>query len=149
MKKIVMFLMLAALFCTACRYEEGPGISFVAPEERIIANWMVDRVYKNGELVTESDRIANRPGNLYKIYYQRILDVYTFYNDEIRNSNYGDWGFEDNYKKLVMNFKIVNQRYYYVARIKRLTQHELYYEYDDEYGNHWRMELICNSRRNY
>ena len=121
MKKIVMLLVMTALFCSACRYEEGPGISFVEPGERIIANWMVDRVYKNGELVTESDRIANRPGNFYSIYYQRILQVNTFYNGDIRYSNYGDWGFEDNYKKLVMDFKIVNQRYYYVARIKRLT----------------------------
>ena len=47
-----------------------------------------------------------------------------------------------------MDFKLKTQRYYYVADIKKLSKKELFYEYDDDYGNHWRLELACISRVN-
>lgn len=148
MKKFVFLLVLSSLFLSSCRYEEEPGISFLEPEYRIVGDWVLDHVYLNGVLVTESDFLANRPGNYYLIYYDGVLQVNTFYNNTIRYSNYGYWHFENNAKNLVLEFNLINHKYYYVARIKRLTKYELFYEYDDEYGNHWRLEMACINRRN-
>ncbi|MCQ2272496.1 MAG: hypothetical protein MJZ72_06905 [Bacteroidales bacterium] len=148
MKKIITLLLLTVVCCTSCRYEEGPGISFTAPEYRIIANWTLDKVYMNNNRIEETSTIANRPTNYYQFYNDGVMEVLTFYNNTIRYSNYGFWSFQDNCKSLAIDFNLINKKYTYIARLKYLSKQQMIYEYDDESGNHWRLEFSCYSRVN-
>lgn len=148
MKRIIILLALAVVCCTACRYKEGPGISFVAPEYRITGNWNLERVFLNGTQITESNYLANTPSTYYIFEMDGIVDVLYWYENAMQSAVYGNWHFQNNCKQLVMDFKLRTQRYYYVADIKKLSKRELFYEYDDDYGNHWRLELACISRTN-
>lgn len=148
MKKVISILLLTVVCCTSCRYNEGPGISFISPEYRIVANWTLDKVYLNNEAVEEPDCVANRPSNYYQFYSDGVMEVLTFYNNTIRRSNSGFWSFQDNCKSIAVDFSLINKRYSYVARIKYLSKQQLIYEYDDENGDHWRLEFNCYSRTN-
>ncbi len=148
MKRIIILLAVTVVCCTACRYEEGPGISFVAPEYRITGNWNLEKVFLNGTQITETSYLANNPNTYYLFNYDGPLDVVFYQNNAIQRASYGWWKFQDNCKELIMDFQLKTQKYYYVARIKKLSKSDLIYEYDDAYGNHWRLELVCVSRSN-
>jgi hypothetical protein len=148
MKRIIILLAVAVVCCTACRYKEGPGISFVAPEYRMMGNWNLEKVFLNGEQITETPYLANVPNTYYIFDLDGVVDVRCYYNNAVQSAVYGRWGFKDNCKILVMDFQLKTQKYYYEASIKKLTKKELIYEYDDIHGDHWRLELICLSRVN-
>lgn len=148
MKRTIIFLALVAVLCAGCRYKEGPGISFVAPEYRMMGNWNLEKVFLNGEQITETTFLANKPNTYYLFELDGILDVVYVYNNAIQRAVYARWGFQNDCKELVMDFQLKTQKYYYVATIKKLTKRELFYEYDDERGNHWRLEMACLSRNN-
>ena len=148
MKRLVVFFALATVLCAGCRYKEGPGISFVSPEYRIMGNWNLEKVFLNGAQITETPYLANVPGTYYMFDLDGIVDVMYWYNNAVNYAVYGRWNFKNNCKDLEMDFQLKTQKYYYVASIKKLTKKELIYEYDDDYGNHWRMELVCISRVN-
>lgn len=148
MKKTIIFLALAAVLCASCRYKEGPGISFVSPEYRITGNWNLEKVYLNGSQITQTEYLANVPNTYYMFEMDGIVDIMYWYGNAMESAIYGSWHFENKCRDLVMDFKLKNQRYYYVAEIRKLTKKELFYEYDDDYGNHWRLELACISRTN-
>lgn len=148
MKRIIVLLALAMVFCTACRYKEGPGISFVAPEYRMMGTWDLEKVFLNGTQITETEYLANVPSTYYIFEIDGILDVKYLYNNAMQSAIHGEWKFKNNCKELVMDFQLKTQKYYYVATIMKLTKKELIYEYDDVRGGHWRLELICISRVN-
>lgn len=148
MKRIIILLAIAVVCCTACRYKEGPGISFVSPKYRIMGNWNLEKVYLNGQQISESTYLANIPNTYYMFDLDGILDILYLHDNTVQYSLYGTWKFQDNCKELVMDFQLRTQKYYYVAEIKKLSKKELFYEYDDAYGNHWRLELACVSRPN-
>lgn len=146
--RFFLVLILASCLCGACRYPEGPGISFIDPEYRIIGNWNLEKVWLNGEEITTTDVIPNRVNNYYMFSSDYILTIYTYYNNAIHYSNYGNWGFKNNCKILAVEYSMMNRKYYYEASVKKLTKKEMIYEYDDEKGNHWRLYLVCLSRTN-
>lgn len=148
MKKAIFFLALTAVLCAGCRYKEGPGISFVAPEYRMMGTWNLERVFLNGEQITETEYLANVPHTYYIFDLDGILDVNYVYNGTMSSAVHGLWHFQNNCKELVMDFQLKTQKYYYVATIKKLSKKELFYEYDDTHGNHWRLEMACISRVN-
>jgi len=148
MKRIIILLAVAVVCCTACRYKEGPGISFVAPEYRMMGTWNLEKVFLNGEQITETEYLANIPNTQYMFDIDGMVDLMYWYNNSVSYAVYGRWKFQNNCKELVMDFQLKTQKYYYVATIKKLTKKELFYEYDDDYGNHWRLELACLSRVN-
>ena len=148
MKRIIILLALTVVCCTACRYKEGPGISFVAPEYRMMGTWNLEKVFLNGEQITETEYLANVPNTYYIFDLDGIVDVVFFYNNAMQSAVYGKWNFQNNCKELVMDFQLKTQKYYYVATIKKLSKKELIYEYDDIHGSHWRLELVCLSRVN-
>ena len=148
MKRIIIMLAVAMVCCTACRYEEGPGISFISPEYRIMGNWNLEKVFLNGSQISETNYLANNPNTYYLFEYDGVFDLLVYSNNAIHRAAYGSWRFQNNCKELIMDFQVKTQKYYYVARIKKLSKKELIYEYDDAYGDHWRLELACISRVN-
>ena len=148
MKRTFVLLALVAVILTGCRYKEGPGISFVAPEYRMMGTWNLEKVFLNGTQITETEDLANVPNTYYTFDLDGIVDVIYFSNNTMNSAVYGRWHFQNNCKELVMDFQLKTQRYYYEAVIKKLTKRELFYEYDDLHGDHWRLEMACISRVN-
>jgi hypothetical protein len=150
MKKILFYfcaLMLFTTLFTSCRYEEGPYISFLSPETRLVGYWEVGKVLRNGEEYTETSDLAHQKGSYYSFYIERMLEVEAIKDNYLQKSVTGAWDFQNHEKEIYMMFTIQNKKYSYTARIKRLTKYDLEYEYTDENGDVWRM--IMNNRSVY
>lgn len=151
MKKIVLyflFVAVAAIF-VSCKYEEGPFISFRDAEERIVGYWKLADVYVNGEPADSTAILPNRPGNFYSFFIERMISLTALDGTIWYESVYGGWEFENKNKELYVAFTLKNKKYEYTAVIKRLTRDELVYEYDDENGDHWRLEFDSRSSMYY
>ncbi|MDD4395298.1 MAG: hypothetical protein PHQ33_05380 [Bacteroidales bacterium] len=143
MKKNILraLLLLLVLATTSCRYEEGPYVSFISPENRIVGYWELSHVKLNGNEITTSSNPANQVGNYYAFFIERMLSVTTIINQVRMESVSGYWEFSDNEKELIVNFVLANKTYSYIAKIKLLSSKELIYEYTDENGDSWRLQF--------
>lgn len=144
---ILMVLLLSVVCCTSCRYEEGPYISFLSPETRLVGYWQVGNVYLNGEEYTATNDLAHQKGSYYSFFIERMLEVAAIKDNYAYSSVTGAWDFVNKEKELYLFYTINNKTYSYTARIKRLTKYELDYEYTDEAGNVWRLKM--NNRSVY
>ncbi len=148
MKRIISIIILCSfvgITFSGCRYEEGPGISFKKPEDRIQGYWLLERVFKNGEQVIKVDEPANKVSNYYAFFFDGYLAVTAYDNGTTRESPTGKWLFQNGEKNLKMDFVLMGKHYMYEARIKKLSDQELRYEYTDEEGNEWRLVLFKQS----
>ena len=77
MKKITFYslFLLLALTSVSCRYDEGPYISFVNPEVRLVGYWKLDAVYLNDNKVDSTDVLPNNPGCYYAFFTERMVSV--------------------------------------------------------------------------
>lgn len=135
---------ICSVICTSCYDEWGAHKN---AEIRIIGSWQITHTYLNGVEIDSTDYYANMPGTYYYIYADYVLSVMTFHNGQYRYSTTGLWYLTDHNKNLVAEFSILGKNYSYTAYITKLSKRELFYEYDDLDGNHWRLEL--NSRSAY
>lgn len=143
MKKSLIFLIIALLFsCAACRYEEGPGISFRKPEDRIQGYWLLQKVYKNGEQTLETEDISRSLGTYYSFFYDGYLAVTVYDNGIMRESPTGRWLFQNGEKELLLDFVLIDNHYEYVAKIDKLSYRELRYTYEDADGNTWKLVMF-------
>lgn len=133
-------LIAVACLCTSC-YDEGTKIN---PEERVVGMWQLSHTYLNGTEIDSTTYYANKPGVYYYIYADHIMSVMTYYNGQIRESTFSTYYFDKKYQNFTVDFSLLGRRYQYTAVIKKLSKKEFIYEYDDKYGNHWRLEM--NSR---
>lgn len=145
---IILAVSLMALVGSSCRYPQ-PAFSLKSPEYRIIGTWQITHTYLNGteidstnkELIYDTGYRANVPGTYYYIYADYVLQVMVYHNGEIRYSSAGNWYFQNDFKDLVMQFSIIGKHYNYMAAIQKLSNREMIYDYDDEDGNHWRIQM--------
>ena len=144
MKKVFSTLVLAALFFSACRYEE-PSFSLHSPEYRIIGYWALQNVYKNEVAIDSDELYANVPGNYYAFFYDGPFAVTAYIDGVLTESVKGTWQFLNNYKQLDIDFVLKNHHYEYTADIIKLSMREMKYEYEDEDGNIWRLEFYSRS----
>ncbi len=143
MKKSLYFLIVALIFsCSACRYEEGPGISFRKPETRIQGYWQLQKVYKNGEQVVETEDIARSIGAYYSFFFDGYLTVTVNDNGTMRESPTGRWLFQNGEKDLLIEFVLIDNHYEYVAKVNKLSYNELRYEYKDANGDTWKLVMF-------
>lgn len=142
---IVIFCLVAYLSFSGCRYEEGPGISFKKPEDRIQGYWLLEKLYKDGEQVVETDDIANRISNYYAFFFDGYLAVTAYVDGTTRESPTGKWVFQNGKKDLLMDFVLMGRHYSYVAKINKLSDQELRYEYTDENGVTWKLVMFKQS----
>lgn len=154
MKKFAIYLILAVMaVCTvACRYDEGPFLSFRKPEERIVGYWKLKEVYRNGEQITESSEVSlpHQPGSYYAFFTERMMSVSALKDSTLwKESDNGAWDFENNCKDVWIWFIMNNRTYEYQANIKKLTRDELIYEFNDAYEDHWRFVFESRSTMYY
>jgi len=151
MKKIAFYGMLLFLtvVTSSCRYDEGPYVSFVNPEERLVGYWKVDAVYKNGERLDSSDVLPNNVNAYYAFFIERMISVNVLEGTTYYESVYGSWEFQNHEKELMISFVLRNKHYSYTAVIKKLTKKILIYEYYDDKGDKWRLEFYSRSALYY
>lgn len=143
MKKSVYFLIVALLIgFSSCRYDEGPGISFRKPEDRIQGYWLLQKVYKNGEQVLETEDVSRNIGSYYSFFFDGYLAVTVYTDGTTRESPTGRWLFQNGEKELLIDFVLIDNHYQYVARINKLSYRELRYEYEDENGDTWKLVMF-------
>ena len=67
------------------------------------------------------------------------------HNGELRQSSFATYVLDPKAKTIDFNFSFFGKRYVFTANIMRLSRKEFFIEFDDEYGDHWRLELFSRS----
>ena len=147
MKKIAFYSLLLFLCVTSvsCRYAEGPYLSFVNPEERLVGYWKLDAVYCNDTKMDSTDVLPNNPGCYYAFFTERMVSISALQGSTYYESMYGEWALMNHEKELFVNFVLRNKRYTYTAVIKKLSKKILIYEFYDAKGDKWRFEFFTRS----
>lgn len=148
MKKSLKICLLAVIYLltivlAACEnYPEGVP-SFFSSEYRIVNMWQVSKSYVNGDTISETEYLAFAPRTYYYIYADHVLTVLAYYNGELRESSFATYILNPKNKTLEVNFSLVNKRYHLVADVRKLSRSELIIEFDDENGDHRRLEMFA------
>ena len=152
MKKTLKFWTLIAvgvlsIALTSCEnYPEGV-LSFYSSEYRIVNTWQVSHVYLNGEEVDSTGYAAYDVGAYYIMYPDHVMAVRALRNGEWRETIFANYILDAKKKTIDMKFTLMDQNYTILGDIKRLSRKEFFFEFDDRYGDHWRLELFA--RTNY
>lgn len=145
LKSIVVIILAALSFTvTSCEnYPEGVP-SVYSSEYRVINLWQVSHSYINGDTVSKDDPyIAFVTGSYYYIYADNVLTVLGLYNGELRQSTFATWILNPKAKTLELDFNLVSKKYRITADIMKLSRKELIIEFDDENGDHRRLEMFA------
>lgn len=144
---ILIFGIMAAFGLTSCEnYPEGVP-SFFSSEYRIVGSWQVSHTYLNGKEIDSTDYIGYAPKTYYYIYADHVLALMAMYDGQIRESSFATWVLHPKEKTVDFNYTFFGHQYAFTADVMRLSRREFFIEFDDEYGDHWRLELF--SRSNY
>lgn len=138
--KLYVFLLaiVAAVTLTSCD-------ELFNMEYKIVGSWQVAHTYLNGEAVDSCEYIGYSPGTYYYLYADHVMSVRTYYNGEYRESTFGTYILDQKAKTLEINYSIYGRRYHFIADIDRLTKKDLFIEFTDQYGDHWRLEMFTRS----
>lgn len=125
--KIVFNLLFLAILFSTCKYEDGPKLSLRTKKHRLVNNWHFDKYFENG--VDKTDIFLHQMNN-----YSYSVDFNsdnTYKITEIwgqTKSETGTWEFiiDKNY----INFMSNNSNEEYKWKILRLTEKEIWFEYD-------------------
>lgn len=152
MKKILKIWILIAVgvlsvALTSCEnYPEGVP-SFYSSDYRIVGTWQVSHAYLNGEEVDSTGFSAYEVGTYYIMYPDHVMSVRALRNGEWRETIFANYVIDPKQKTIDMAFTLIDKNYNIHANIMRLSRKEFFFEFDDNYGDHWRLELF--SRSNY
>jgi hypothetical protein len=143
--KIIIVAVMAAVAFTSCEnYPEGVP-SFYSSEYRIVGAWQVAHTYLNGVEIDSTDNVAYTPTTYYYMYADHVMSLTGIYNGELRQSSFATYILDPKEKTIQFNFSFFGQRYIFTADIMRLSRKEFFIEFDDEYGDHWRLEMFSRS----
>jgi hypothetical protein len=117
---IAATIMISATSCS--KYEDGPGVSLVPRDERVANTWEFDKVYEDGEEVTENY-------DQYELYTSSDGDAqldaeYNFGGVTVETSTNGTWEFQNDEENISFDYEDDDQDNTY--QILRLTQDELW-----------------------
>lgn len=144
---ILLFGTLTAFGLSSCEnYPEGAP-SFYSSEYRIVGSWQVAHTYLNGVEIDSTDIVSYTPGTFYYMYADHVMSLTGIFNGELRQSSFGTYILDPKAKTISFNYTFFGYHYDFTANVMRLTRKEFFIEFDDEYGDHWRLELF--SRSNY
>lgn len=150
MKKISkLILLVAAVVSAVClssceNYPEGAP-SFYSSEYRIVNSWQVSHTYLNGVEIDSTDYIGYAPKTYYYIYADHVMAVMAYYDGQIRESSFATWVIDPKKKTVKFDFTFFGKHYNFTADVMRLSKKEFFFEFDDEDGDHWRLELFSRS----
>ena len=114
-------------------------------EYRIVGIWQVSHTYLNGEAIDSTTYIGFSPGTYYYIYADHMMMVRALYNGLYRDSVSSYYILDEKKKTVEFSYSLYGRSYHFMADIDRLTRKDFFIEFDDEKGNHWRLELFTRS----
>ena len=131
---------IAAIVCISCE-------NLFSIEYRIVRSWQVSHTYLNGEEIDSTEYIGYAPKTYYYIYADHVMSVMARYNGEYRESTFAMWVADQKKKTVNFQYTFYGKEYDFTAKILKLNKNELLIEFDDEKGNHWKLQMF--SRSNY
>lgn len=114
-------------------------------EYRIVGIWQVSHTYLNGKAIDSTTYIGFSPGTYYYIYADHMMMVRALYNGLYRDSVSSYYILDEKKKTVEFSYSLYGRTYHFTADIDRLTRKDFFIEFDDEKGNHWRLELFTRS----
>ena len=139
-KKFFIILSLLCLF-GACRYEEGPFISFTPVKDRIRGEWKVNSIQKNGVFTTsESPSLAESLNNLFDFYINQRLQI-NYMEDGTLYLSDGFYEFSSDKKELIAEFSDKYHSYKRTYKILKFKNKELKVKFTDENTAEWILDF--------
>ena len=114
-------------------------------EYKIVGIWQVSHTYLNGESIDSTNYLGFSPGTYYYIYADHMMMVISMYNGVARESVSSYYILDEKNKTVEINFSLYGRKYHFIADVDRLTKKDFFIEFDDEKGNHWRLEMFSRS----
>lgn len=133
-------------FSSCETYPEG-ALSFYSSEYRIVGSWQVSHTYLNGVEIDSTEYVGYAPKTYYYIYADHVMSLTGICNNELRQSSFATYILDPKAKTIAFNYTFFGKHYDFTANVMRLSRKEFFIEFDDEYGDHWRLEMF--SRSNY
>ncbi len=131
---------ITAVLCTSCE-------NLFSIDYRIVKSWQVSHTYLNGEEIDSTEYIGYAPKTFYYIYADHVMSVMARYGNDYRESSFAFWVADQKKKTINFQYTFFGKEYDFTAKILKLTKSELLIEFDDEKGNHWKLQMF--SRSNY
>lgn len=135
---ILLAAVVASVAFTACD-------ELFSMEYKIVGMWQVSHTYLNGEAIDSTEYIGFTPGTYYYMYADHVMAVKGFYHGEYRESTFATYIINQKERTIEFNYSLYGHKYHYIADIDRLTKRDFFIEFDDEYGDHWRIEMFTRS----
>lgn len=136
--------MAAVAFSSCENYPEGVP-SFYSSEYRIVGSWQVSHTYLNGTEIDSTDYIGYAPSTFYYMYADHVMSLTGIRNGQLRQSSFATYILDPKTKTIQFDYTFFGKHYDFTADIMRLSRKEFFIEFDDEYGDHWRLELFSRS----
>ena len=137
---IILLCGITAVICTSCE-------NLFSIDYRIVRSWQVSHTFLNGEEIDSTEYIGYAPATYYYIYADHVMSVMARYQGEYRESSSAFWVADQRKKTVNFKYTFFGKEYDFTASILKLTKSELLIEFDDEKGNHWKVQMF--SRSNY
>ena len=116
-------------------------------EYKIVGSWQIAHTYLNEEEIDSTDYVGYAPTTFYYMYADHVMSLTGVHNGEIRQSSFATYIVDQKAKTVSFDYTFFGKRYQFVADIKKLARKEFIIEFNDENGDHWRLEMF--SRSNY
>ena len=143
--QIIIVAVLAAIAFSSCEnYPEGVP-SFYSSEYRIVGSWQVAHTYLNGVEIDSTEYIGYAPTTFYYMYADHVMSLTGIYNGQLRQSSFATYILDPKAKTIKFDYTFFGKHYDFTADIRRLSRKEFFIEFDDEYGDHWRLEMFSRS----
>lgn len=136
---VVLICGIAAVTCTSCE-------NLFSVEYRIVGSWQVSHTYLNDVEIDSTEYIGYAPQTYYYIYADHVMSVMARYDGEYRESSFAMWVADQKKKTLNFQYTFFGREYDFTAKILKLNRNELTIEFDDEKGNHWKLQMFSRSR---
>lgn len=114
-------------------------------EYRIVGIWQLSHTYVNGEAVDSVEYIGFSPSAYYYFYADHMMAVRAICNGTVRESVASYYILDSKTKKIEISYSLYGHQYHFIADIDRLTRKDFFIEFDDEKGDHWRLEMFSRS----
>lgn len=137
---ILLVAAVLALTCWGCD-------QLFSYEYKIVGSWQIAHTYLNEEEIDSTDYVGYAPSTFYYMYADHVMSLMGVYNGEIRQSSFATYIVDQKAKTVSFDYTFFGKRYKFVADIKKLARKEFIIEFNDENGDHWRLEMF--SRSNY
>ena len=93
----------------------------------------------------DPEYVGYAPTTFYYMYADHVMSLTGIRNGQLRQSSFATYILDPKAKTISFDYTFFGKHYVFTADIMRLSRKEFFFEFDDEYGDHWRLELFSRS----